>query len=206
MDTNHIKKGSEFFDARTGDTVRIDTSNGDVWTVEVLEIDENGNGEYKGEERRLTRQEIADITGVSFPKLYTRADELTDILTAFFSDEGEIFADIIESLDDWNRYLGDDRRLPMDFLEDEFFSQSPLELLCRAFYGRDEFGEEFNPNREYFYFNGYGNFISTDRRDYSDHLDGYAIEAISENLNHLDGIDNLPDEIREALEELAELV
>jgi hypothetical protein len=130
----------------------------------------------------------------------------TEKLIAFFEENEDIFADIIESLDSWNGYLGDDRRLPMYFIEDEYFSQNPLELLRRAFYGHDEYGEEFNPNREYFYFNGYGNFISTDRRDYSDLLDGYAIEAIAENLTNLDGVDDLPDEIREALEELAVLV
>ena len=72
--------------------------------------------------------------------------------------------------------------------------------------GNKEYGM-FNPNRNYFYFNGYGNLVSSDYKDYSDKLDEYAIEEMSENRNYIDSIENdnilsgLFDELEEAEEE-----
>ena len=64
---------------------------------------------------------------------------------------------------------------PMDELE-ELTNYTPLEAITRAFYGyrwsridRDE-PEEFNPNDEYFTFNGYGNLVSISEFDYEDYL------------------------------------
>ena len=51
--------------------------------------------------------------------------------------------------------------------------------------------EYFKKNEEIFnYYNGYGNLVSSDYKDYSAHLDRYAIEAMSENRNYIDSIDN----------------
>ena len=55
--------------------------------------------------------------------------------------------------------------------------------------GNKTYGE-FNPNRDYFYYNGYGNLVSSDYKDYSHLLDNYAIEAMSENRCYIDSIDN----------------
>ena len=72
--------------------------------------------------------------------------------------------------------------------------------------GNKEYGA-FNPNRNYFYFNGYGNLVSSDYKDYSDKLDGYAIEEMSEDRNYISSIENddilagLFDELEEAEEE-----
>ena len=124
----------------------------------------------------------------------------------------------MEELDSYNGYLGDDRYYNMDELNDLYSGQEPQEILFRAFYGfdadtwmTDSRGDKeyraFNPNREYFYFNGYGNLVSSDYKDYSDKLDGYAIEAMSENRNYIDSIEDdniladLFDELEEAEEE-----
>ncbi|MBP3447776.1 MAG: hypothetical protein J6K51_02005 [Clostridia bacterium] len=62
-------------------------------------------------------------------------------------------------------------------------------------------------NRDYFYYNGYGNLVSSDYKDYSTHLDNYAVEAMSENRSYIDSIDNdeeltaLFDELEAAAEE-----
>lgn len=64
--------------------------------------------------------------------------------------------------------------------------------------------EAFNPNRDYFYFNGYGNLISSDYKDYSDKLDEYAIEEMSENRNYIDSIEN-DDTLAELFDELEEI-
>ena len=107
----------------------------------------------------------------------------------------------MEELDGYNGYLGDNRYYSMDELDEFYRDSDPLEILRRAYYGRDDDTwttdssgnktyEEFNPNRDYFYYNGYGNLVSSDYKDYSAHLDHYAIEAMNENRSYIDSIDN----------------
>ena len=122
----------------------------------------------------------------------------------FFNENEDIFNSCIEELDSYNGYLNDDRYYSMDELNEFYSGTEPLELLCRAYYGRDDdtyttdsngnktYGE-FNPNRDYFYYNGYGNLVSSDYKDYSAHLDEYAIEAMSENRQYIDSIDGDDD-------------
>lgn len=109
----------------------------------------------------------------------------------FFEQNEELYNSCIEELDSYNGYLTDDRYYYMEDLNDFYHGADPLELLYRVFYGHDEtyttdsagnktYGE-FNPNREYFKYNGYGNLISTDYKDYSAFLDVYLIEELSEN-------------------------
>lgn len=115
---------------------------------------------------------------------------LADKLLAYYKENNEDFVSDIEELDSWNGYLGDDKVIPMDELDEIFQGVEPSEILRRAFFGYDEpyakfeNRASFNPNREYFYFNGYGNLVSTDERDYSDCLDDDFVQEI---------IDNEPD-------------
>ena len=147
----------------------------------------------------------------------TKKAIIADIIQ-YFKENENVFNDCMEELDSYNGYLGDDRYYNMDELNDIYSGQEPQEILFRAFYGFDadmwmtdssgnkEYGM-FNPNRNYFYFNGYGNLVSSDYKDYSDKLDGYAIEAMSENRNYIDSIEDdniladLFDELEEAEEE-----
>ena len=123
-------------------------------------------------------------------------EEITNAIIAYFEENEEIFDACIEELDSYNSYLGDDRYYEMEMLNDFYNGTEPLELLSRVFYGYDEdnyitnsYGEkehrEFNPNRKYFKYNGYGNLVSIDYKDYSAHLDSYFIEALSENRNDI---------------------
>lgn len=132
----------------------------------------------------------------------------------FFNENDEIFNACIEELDSYNGYLNDDRYYSMDELDEIYNGTDPLEILRRAYYGRDDdtwttdasgnktYGE-FNPNREYFYYNGYGNLVSSDYKDYSAHLDHYAIEEMSENRYYIDTIDD-NDELSALFDELEE--
>ena len=147
----------------------------------------------------------------------TKEDIIADIIQ-YFKENEDIFNDCMEELDAYNGYLGDNRYYNMEELNDIYSGQEPQEILFRAFYGFDddswhtdssgnkEYGA-FNPNREYFYFNGYGNLVSSNYKDYSGNLDGYAVEAMSENRNYIDSIENddiltgLFDELEEAEEE-----
>ena len=146
------------------------------------------------------------------------AEEITADIIAYFENNEDIFNDCMEELDGYNGYLSDNRYYSMDELDEFYRDSDPLEILRRAYYGRDDdtwttdsngnktYGE-FNPNRDYFYYNGYGNLVSSDYKDYSAHLDHYAIEAMSENRSYIDSIDNdeeltaLFDELEAAAEE-----
>lgn len=100
----------------------------------------------------------------------------------------------------------------MDELNEFYSNSEPLEILRRAYYGHDqdtyhtdshgnrEYGE-FNPNREYFTFNGYGNLVSTDYKDYSDHIDQYAVEEMAENRRYIGTIER-DEELNKLFDEL----
>ena len=144
----------------------------------------------------------------------TKKDIISDIIK-YFKENEDVFNDCMEELDSYNGYLGDDRYYDMEELNDIYSGQEPQEILFRAFYGFDadswhtdsrgdkEYGA-FNPNREYFYFNGYGNLVSSDYKDYSGNLDAYAIEAMSENRNYIDSIEN-DDVLADLFDELEEI-
>lgn len=146
-------------------------------------------------------------------KTITRTKEqITEAIIEFFSENEDIFNNCIEELDSWNGYLGDDRYYSMDELDEFYGGTEPSEILRRAFYGHDadtthddENGRtiygEFNPNREYFYYNGYGNLVSSDYKDYSAHLDHYAIKAMQDARQNIYAIDD-SDELTELFDEL----
>lgn len=143
------------------------------------------------------------------------AEEITADIIDFFQANEDIFTDAIEELDSYNGYLGDDRYYSMDELGEFYSGTEPSELLRRAYYGYDEetyttdssgnktYGE-FNPNREYFRYNGYGNLVSADYKDYSGQLDNYAVESMSENRPYIDSIEH-SDELAALFDELEEL-
>ena len=118
----------------------------------------------------------------------------------YFEGNEELFNTCIEELDGYNGYLGDDRYYEMEYISEFYNGVEPLELLRRAYFGRDDdtwttdgggnktYGE-FNPNRDYFYYNGYGNLVSSDYKDYSHKLDNYVIESMSENRQYIDSIE-----------------
>ena len=144
----------------------------------------------------------------------TKETIIADIIK-YFEENEDVFNDCMEELDSYNGYLGDDRYYDMEELNDIYSGQEPQEILFRAFYGFDadtwmtdssgnkEYGA-FNPNRNYFYFNGYGNLVSSDYKDYSDKLDLYAIEAMSEDRSYIDSIED-DDVLADLFDELEEI-
>jgi len=143
------------------------------------------------------------------------SEEVTADIIAFFKDNEDIFNEAIEELDDYNGYLGDDRYYAMDKLDDLYSRTEPSEILRLAFYGydeeiyiTDESGnreyEQFNPNRDYFRYNDYGNLVSADYKDYAGYLgylDKYAIKAMSENRRYINSIEQ-SDELAALFDEL----
>ena len=133
--------------------------------------------------------------------------ELVKELMNYYKENTEDFNNDIEALNSWNGCLYDDKIYPMDDLNELFSNEKPDEIIRRAFYGydepytKDEQREPFNPNRDYFYFNGYGNLVSIDKKDYSDYLDIAFIQDIIDNRYNLslssgaeDIIDDYEDE------------
>ena len=137
-------------------------------------------------------------------------------IIAYFEENEDIFNDCIEELDNYNGYLGDNRYYSMDELDDLMELKKPTDLLNMAFFGHDEDThhtdghgnieyEAFNPNREYFTFNGYGNLISTNYKDYSINLDSYCIIDMCENRYYIDTIDQYP-ELSALFDDLEEII
>lgn len=132
-----------------------------------------------------------------------------DKILEYFRENEDVFTETIEELDSWNGYLGDDRYYSMEEMNDLFSGQSVEWILCRAFFGYDEetwtinsdgtkeYGH-FNPCRDYFSFNGYGNFVSADFKDYSDKLDNWFIDQLLQYRNNL----YLNDEIVKLLDDI----
>lgn len=134
----------------------------------------------------------------------------TEKIISYFEENDDEFIECIEELDSWNGYLNDDRYYSMDELAEFYHDFDPIELLQRAYFGHDadnwhtdasgnKYYGAFNPNRDYFKYNGYGNLVSTDFKDYTAHLDKWFVEALAENRSQLDYI---PEEIVELLDEL----
>ena len=137
-----------------------------------------------------------------------------EMIVAWFKDNEEVFNECIEDLDSYNGYLGDDRYYCMDELDELYSGVAASEVLARAFFGRDDdtwtvnsYGEKeygsFNPNRDYFRYNGYGNLCSSDYKDYSYFLDEHFIDSLIENRGNLYCIDDNPElaEMFDALED-----
>lgn len=135
-------------------------------------------------------------------------EEIREAIKAYFEANEEEFITVIEELDGYNGYLGDDRYYNMDELDEMLYGLTPSEVLARTFYGGDDDTKdangnrgEFNPNREYFYYNGYGNLVSTDYKDYSCHLDNYFVDELIDNACYLYEI---PAAVVELIEEIEE--
>jgi hypothetical protein len=135
-----------------------------------------------------------------------------DKIKAYLQENEDILTECVEQLDDYNGYLGDDRYYSMDMLDEFYSGVDATEILNRAYYGRDDESfntdasgnkiyNSFNPNRDYFYYNGYGNLCSTNYKDYSDKLDDYLIEELANNRQWIDAIDD-DEYLSELFEEL----
>lgn len=130
-------------------------------------------------------------------------DEAVARILKYFEENEDVFNDCIEELDSYNGYLDDNRYYDMDELDEIYSGVEPSEILARAFYGHDEsyttdeYGqkhyEAFNPTRDYFNFNGYGNLVSSDYKDYTGLLNKYAIEQMAENRDEINTIDGTED-------------
>ena len=135
--------------------------------------------------------------------------EIRQELKDLFEEDIELFNETIEELDSYNDYLGDDRYYFMEEIDELLSDYNVTDILYRAFYGynQDEYTTDdysgkhygsFNPNCDYFKFNGYGNLVSAWDKDYSDFLDDYFIDDLLENRSYL----NINADVEALLDEL----
>ena len=114
---------------------------------------------------------------------------LLDKLLAYYERNIEDFNNDIEELDGWNDCLYEDKIFSMDELDEVLQGIEPSEILRSALFGHDEsqgkIKSTFNLNRDYFHYNGFGNLVSTDKRDYSDYLNDCFVQEIIDNKSHL---------------------
>lgn len=127
------------------------------------------------------------------------AAEITAEIIRFFEDNTAIFNDCIEELDRRTGYLGDNRYIDMDELNEMWDFLEPTEILCRADFGYDadtyvvdmnhcRARQPFNPHRNYFKFNAHGHPISTNYKDYSAQLDERVVKTLAENRDKISAI------------------
>lgn len=137
-----------------------------------------------------------------------RNEAIKKILNYFKENEDD-FNDAIQVLDDYNGYLNDDRIYPMEFLNSFYENADADEILRCAFYGYNgdytngdgNHPEPFNPNADYFYYNGYGNLVSTNYIDYSDRLDEWFI---NEYIDEYPALWNVPEAVEDIIESIEE--
>lgn len=103
-----------------------------------------------------------------------------DRIVKYLENNDELFNRLMEELDSWNGYLGDDRWYSMYDLDELLSGKSATDII------RMVQNSSFNVNDDYFRFDGYGSLESAYTLDYSDYLDETFVNELAENLNHID--------------------
>ena len=120
----------------------------------------------------------------------------------------EQIKEFLQDLDDeelkqiWNDYCdansySDDFVYDMDEFDEIMSNSEPTDIANKIFYG------DFNPNHNYFCFNGYANLVSSDYLDDLIHIDDLA-EYIYNNQDEQSYIDELDEFLHEDDEEQGE--
>ena len=99
--------------------------------------------------------------------------------------------DVLKSMDDselsgiWNEYcdrcnMYDDRIESMDLLPELFNRDDIFNILNRAYFGSDQFNKEssFNPTRDFFTFNGYGNLVSLECIGWNEYANDFMYDGL----------------------------
>lgn len=113
----------------------------------------------------------------------------------YLREEEELTRSIMEQLDDYNGFLGDDRWYPMEDFSEIMSGTDPYEIARMAS------GSDFDPNDDYFRTNVYCNLESTWDADYTDRLDEAFLDELLENRDRIDIDDEHMDELLDRLQE-----
>ena len=119
--------------------------------------------------------------------------EIEQEIIQYFEDNTDIFNRCIEELDGYNGILGDDRCYDMDCFDELHYGKDPWESARAVFFGEDEHGGTFNPTRDYWYYNAYGNLVSCDEPDYSNYNGKYTVYDLRDHRSYIGSIDDDPE-------------
>ncbi len=105
--------------------------------------------------------------------------------------------DLVNEINSWDGSLEHLQVISMDTFNELMHGVEPLEIANRIYFGN------FNPNDEYFRFNGYGNLESLDEYDIKDEIINYSLEIAQRTVElYEDGhLSYLDDEVVEILED-----
>ena len=101
-------------------------------------------------------------------------------IVKYLEENEEVFNRLIEELDSWNGFLGDDRWNPMYDLDEVLSGESATDII------RLVQNSSFDINDDYFRFDGYGSLESAYSLDYSDYLDESFVKKLADNMDHID--------------------
>lgn len=125
----------------------------------------------------------------------TKAEEMKAELLQWLDENEDVLSDILEQMDDWDGYLGEDRCWPMSMLDDVFYGASVFDIL----HGIDF--SEFDEDDEYYYDSIWG-IRSVDNR-YDVYKD-YITQGLIDNIIDRRGRLRLDDEFEEMLDDYEE--
>lgn len=111
-------------------------------------------------------------------------DKFEEELESFVNGDMDDVADVVEEIDDYVGFLGDDRYYPMSEIDElvNIEGKSVLEVL-------NMFADDFDSDDDYFQCGIHG-ISSTNNRDYVDLLgESEIIEEIKDNINHVSNSD-----------------
>ena len=121
-------------------------------------------------------------------------------LKGLILNDTTIGMDLVNEINSWDGYLEYLQVYPMDEFDASLEGFSPLEIANKIYFGN------FNPNHEYFRFNGYANLESLDEYDVEEEIKEYAFEIAQRTVElyeegHLSYLDSEVLEILEDEEE-----
>lgn len=125
-------------------------------------------------------------------------ENIINKIKEYFTENEEIFNSAFEELNVYNGYAQDDIWYDMDMLDEFLSGNDATDILLLAYNGYDtsytvdasgqkQYGE-FNPNADYFRFNGYGNLVSSWYKDYTDYIDRHTVLEMLDNRDEIDTI------------------
>ena len=112
----------------------------------------------------------------------------------------EVTKEVVHYLNSWNSCLDYLEVCNMEDLDECLEGYEPSEIINMIFYGDGT----FNPNRDYFRFDAYGNLESLDEYDLEVEYKLYLDEIVEALLENMDNIDIYDDELQDMLDKIRE--
>ena len=86
--------------------------------------------------------------------------------------DSDILMELVQEVNSWDGSLDYLECIDMELLDDYLIGLTPTEIANKIHYG------DFNPNNDYFRFNGYANLVSLSQLEYEEELDSFEEEIV----------------------------